>query len=111
MSKNHKQLIKMVDEFKKTAEKERARLQEFGQKSEKFYGLGWDHPVVRQFADRIDQKDKQLAEDISWAEQFVGDLEAEFPKAKEAETPKQKLKEDKRPKQKSKKSNPAPKHT
>ena len=68
MSKDHqRKLIKLIEKFRKVADKEKEKQQDFADKASKLAAAHDGNPLASHFVDRLKQKAQQLSDDIAWA--------------------------------------------
>jgi hypothetical protein len=77
MSKIRNRAIKAVEKFKKSSEKEIERLDGLQQKCKRL-GAASEYPVLEQYSDRLQQKRRQLTDDLVWCEQFIDQIRNAF---------------------------------
>ncbi|MDE2361191.1 MAG: hypothetical protein KGM42_00825 [Hyphomicrobiales bacterium] len=74
MSKQHKHLSKVVEKFRRNAEKELDRVTSLAKKAEKLKSGSEPSSGADRFFERLRQKELQASGEIAWAGQFLNEL-------------------------------------
>lgn len=76
MAKDKQKILKAVQKFRKNSEKEIERVRNLQKKGEKLRPLAEKSSALRQFLDRLTQKELQLSGEIAWAEGLAKEIES-----------------------------------